>query len=608
MRIMGIDIEPGKSPNSTQPPSYAVIIINDKGEIEEKYENIHIGKLIRLIWEKKPDILATDNVYELASNERQLVKLLSLLPDNIQIIQTTYVNGQFKDIREVAKENGIEVQGKTNPIKTAYLSALLASKGIGTSIKAIENRTKIIVSRGRALGPGGMSSNRYKRHIRGLVLRVMKEIKEKLDKNGFDYDYTIKRTKAGIEKAVFVVYAPRQSLNGIIKKMKGHDLVVDIKPIFKSKIEFVDKERYSKKPVIVGIDPGIEVGISIIDLYGNPVYLDRKRNIDREEIINIIRLNGKPVLIATDVNPVPDTVRKIAAQLKCKIYEPDRPLYIDEKMELVSKFSELHGIKIDDPHIRDSLSAALKAYYDFSHKLRQIEGFLGRLDLEIEEDKIVECVIEGNTINECIEKEIEKEITTSSSQIDNSKTTENKQFATPSQTVNNEVLEYKKENERLKRYIKQLLSYKDYLERKINEIKMTINVEVEKDRRVYELHNIISTHLKTINTLKAEVENKDKELIKLKELIRDLIIGNKIALHLSQLPPYLRIENNKVILLEENVSSEIIDLIIGDYVILSKDLLRDAGILNKEKQLNIDSKIDLKRIIDEYRKQRFRKA
>ena len=604
MLVIGIDIEPGKSPNSSEPPTYAVVLINDKGEIIEKYENVSIGKLIRLIWEKKPTKLATDNVFELASNEKQLVKLISLLPDDIELIQTTYIDGQFKDIREVAKNNGIEVQGKPNPLNTAYLSALLALKGVGTPIRAIENKTKIIISRGRALGPGGMSSNRYKRHIRGLILRVMKEIKEKLDKNGFDYDYTIKKSKAGIEKAVFIVYAPRQSLNGIIKKMKGHDLVLDIKPVYKSKIKFVDKETTSKRPVIVGIDPGIEVGISIIDVYGNPVLLYSKKNMDREEIINIITQYGKPIIIATDVNPVPDTVKKIAAQIKCKVYEPERTLYIDEKTELVQKFSEKFNLKIDNPHIRDSLSAALKAYYDFSHKLRQIEGFLGRLDLDIEEDKIIECVINGNTINQCIEQELEKHIFESKEE--NVKLVETKQDTTVCTSQQSELLEYKKENERLKRTIRQLLQYKDYLEKKINEIKTNINIEVEKDRRVYELHNIININTKVINSLKLEIENKDSEIQKLRKIIEKLIKGDKMAIEIEKLPPYIRIENNEIYILDEKINKDIIDMILDNYIIVDKDLIRDIEVLKKEKQLSTESKIDLKKLIEEYRKSRFR--
>ena len=606
MLVLGIDIEPGKSPNSSEPPAYATVLINEKGEILEKYENVPIGKLIRLIWEKRPTKLATDNIYELASNEKQLVKIISLLPDDIELIQTTYINGQFKDIREVARDNGIEVQGKPNPLNTAYLSALLALKGIGTPIKAIENKTKIIISRGRALGPGGMSSNRYKRHIRGLILRVMKEIKEKLDKNGFDYDYTIKKSKAGIEKAVFIVYAPRQSLNGIIKKMKGHDLVLDIKPVYKSKIKFVDKEITSKRPIIVGIDPGIEVGISIIDVYGNPVFFYSKKNMDREEIINVITQNGKPVLIATDVNPVPDTVRKIAAQIKCKIYEPERPLYIDEKIQLVQRFSEKFGLKIDNPHIRDSLSAALKAYSDFSHKLRHIEGFIARLDLDIEEDKIIECVINGNTINQCIEQELEKFIFMTTNKEESVKTVETKQANSVCNPQQSELLEYKKENERLKGYIKQLLQYKDFLEKKIDEIKTTTNIEIEKDRRIYELRNIITINTKIISSLKKEIENKDIEIQKLRKIIEKLIKGDEIALEIQKILPYFKIENNEIYLLEEKISKDIVDMITDKYVILDKGLLRDIEILQKEKQLSLDSKIDLKKLIEEYRKSRFR--
>ena len=608
MLVVGIDIEPGKSPNSSEPPTYAVVLVNEKGEIVEKYENVSIGKLIRLVWEKKPTKLATDNVFELASNEKQLVKLISLLPDDIELIQTTYINGQFKDIREVAKDSGIEVHGKPNSLETAYLSALLALKGIGTQIKAIENKTKIIITRGRALGPGGMSSNRYKRHIRGLILRVMKEIKEKLDKNGFDYDYTIKKSKAGIEKAVFIVYAPRQSLNGIVKKMKGHDLVLDIKPVYKSKIKFIDKETISKKPIIVGIDPGIEVGISIIDVYGNPVFFYSKKNMDREEIINIITQNGKPLIIATDVNPVPDTVRKIAAQLKCKIYEPERPLYIDEKMQLVQKYSEKFSLKIDNPHIRDSLSAALKAYSDFSHKIRQIEGFLGRLDLDIEEDKIIECVINGNTINQCIEQELERHIfaPTSNEKEESVKTVEPKQINPVCNSLQSKLLEYKKENERLKKYIKQLLEYKDYLEKKIDEIKTSINIEVEKDRRIYELRNIINVNNKIINSLKQEIENKDLEIQKLRKIIEKLVRGEEIAIEIQKMLPYFKLENNDLYLLEEKVNKEIIDLITDKYIILDKDLIRDIEILKREKQLSMDSKIDLKKLIEEYRKSRFR--
>lgn len=170
------------------------------------------------------------------------------MPEYTKIVQTTFNKGEFKSIKELALEMGIlDNVMKLSPLRTAYVNCMLAIRGYGKVINPVEKRTKIIVARGRNLGPGGMSQNRYKRHIRGLLLRVAREIKEKLDRNGLDYDVIIRRTRAGIEGAVFTVYSPRERLYGIVKKMRGHDVVVDIRPIYKNKIEFNEPEREIKE-------------------------------------------------------------------------------------------------------------------------------------------------------------------------------------------------------------------------------------------------------------------------------------------------------------------------------------------------------------------------
>lgn len=604
MKVIGADIEAGKSPLSVHSPTYSVVILNEKGEIIDKQESVSLSKLIRLTWEIKPDILALDNVFELAPDERKLVKVLSLMPDNMEIVQVTYVNGEFKDIREVAKTNGIEVQGKPTPLKTAYLAALLAIKGVGTPIRLKEKKTKIIISRGRALGPGGMSSNRYKRNIRGLILRTVKRIKEELDLHGFDYDYIVKRSKNGIESAVFTVYAPRESLYGIIKKMKGHDLRVEIRPVYKAKIEFGDS-RKSLKPVIVGIDPGIEVGISVIDLYGNPVYLITRRNIDREDIIDIIRENGKPVLIATDVNPVPDTVKKVAAQLKCKLFIPEKSLSMDEKVDLTTKFSEAHGIKIDDPHIRDSLAAALRAYYEISHKLRQAEGALRRMDIEIDEDNILGCIINGGTVSECIEREIEKEI----NQINEQTTIIQKPQTSQQQIVDQSTLnDLKFQIEYLKRKIRQLMIEKLELEKRIEEIKIENNTQILKDRKIYEMQREIENYRKIINELKRDLEKERSEKEKIIQILNLLTKSELVVLKIKDLPSFIQLSNDEVSVLGEKINPIIFDFIGDEYIITSPTTLKDLEILYKEKLIAESEKLDLKRLFEEYRKQRFRKV
>jgi len=608
MKVMGIDIEPGQSPSSLKPPTYSVIIINEKGEVEYKAESSPLTKILRLAWELRPDKIAVDNVYELAPDEKKLVKILSLLPDKLEVIQVTYVNDMFKDIRDVAREAGIDVQGKPTPLRTAYLAAVLALKGIGTPIRIRENKTKIIISRGRAVGPGGMSSNRYKRNLRGLILRVAKRIKEQLDAHGFDYDYSIKRSKNGIEKAVFTVYSPRESLYGIVRKMKGHDLRVEIKPVYKSKIEFGDTKKETK-PIIVGIDPGIEVGISIIDLHGNPLFMTSRRNIDREDVIDIIRKYGKPVLIATDVTPVPDTVKKISAMLNSKLFVPDKRLSMDEKMLIVDRFSTQHGLKIDDPHIRDSLAAALKAYYEISHKLNQARGLLRRMDIDVDEDRVLECVIEGKTMDECVEKEIEKEIEDTKNEISQPNFTPHQtDYYTKVNSLEEENVQLKRDIERLKRKIREMTFQNVLLQRRIDEIKMMYNKELQKERKIYELKLEIENYIKLINIMRNKIEEKERETKNLLEIIEGLVNSRLLVVDSDQLPPYMKVDisEKRVYFHSQQVDNSIVKLFLRDKVIVEKETLRDLEILNKEKLLAESEKLDLKRILEDYRRNRFR--
>ncbi|BCU70399.1 DUF460 domain-containing protein [Stygiolobus caldivivus] len=609
MRVMGIDIEPGQSPSSSRTPSYSIVVVNDKGEIEYKAEAVPLTRILRLAWELRPGKLAVDNIYELAAEEKKLVKILSLFPDRLEVVQVTYVNGTFKDIRDVAREAGIEVQGKPTPIKTAYLAAVLALKGIGTPIKIKENKTKIIISRGRAIGPGGMSSNRYKRNLRGLILRVAKRIKEELDSHGFDYDYSIKRSKAGIERAVFTVYSPRESLYGIVRKMKGHDLRVEIKPVYKSKIEFGDAKKEAK-PLIVGIDPGIEVGISIIDLHGNPLLLISRRNIDREDIIDIVRKHGKPILIATDVTPVPDTVKKIASTLNSKLFVPDRRLGMDEKMLMVDKYSTQYGIKIDDPHVRDSLAAALKAYYEISHKLNHARGLLRRMDIEVDEDKVLECVIGGKTINECIEKEIEKEIEDNESerQPQFSAVSHNTDNNNQIESLQEENIQLKREIDKLRRKIRDLAFQNTLLQKRIDEIKMMYNKELQKERKIYELKLEIENYIKSLNSLKEQLENEKIENKELLSIIEGLAASKLTVVKVSDLPSYLQINTSekKIILLGEEVNNSLVKLFLADSIIIERDLIKDIETLYREKIIAESENLDLRRLLDDYRRSRFR--
>ncbi len=604
MRIMGIDINPGSSPANLLDAKYSIVILDENGNIIQKYDEIGISKIIRLAWEYEISVVASDNIYELGENDRQIIKIISLFPDNVELVQVTYNNGEFMDIREVAKNMGIEVQGKPNPSKTAYLAAYLALKGAGTKIKLTENKTKIIISRGRHLGPGGMSSNRYKRHIRGLILRVFKEVKESLDRNNIDYDVILRRSKSGLENATFIVYAPREKLYGIVKKMSGHDVNVEIRPVYKTKIDFETNKKIEKKPIIVGIDPGIFVGISAIDIHGNPVILESKKGMDREEIINKLSEKGSAIIIATDVNPVPDAVKKISGILKAKLYIPEKSLSVDEKQELLQEYSEKYNLNITDPHIRDSLAAALKAYKELENKLSQASSTIRKLGLDIDEYSVYKCVIEGKTVSECIEKQIEKEIVEEENkEIIKVEKVENKEkpFDSRALTENSEL---KHEIFRLRRVISQLLNEKYELEKKLYEIKTQFNAEVEKDRRIYKLKTDLEERNKSIVKLEGIIKDYSSKIDKLEGIIDDLVRGNVNIIKSNSL---IEISDYKVRILGEEVNPAIFSYVGKDFIICKSNLLDDISKLNKEKEIQKEMDInDVRNIIEEYRRQKLK--
>jgi Uncharacterized conserved protein len=70
MRVLGVDIEPGKSPQASSQPTYSVVVI-DEEKILLKEENVKLSKLIRLAWELRPNLVALDNVFELAQTSEK---------------------------------------------------------------------------------------------------------------------------------------------------------------------------------------------------------------------------------------------------------------------------------------------------------------------------------------------------------------------------------------------------------------------------------------------------------------------------------------------------------------------------------------------------------
>jgi len=165
-----------------------------------------------------------------------------------------------------------------------------------------------------------------------------------------------------------------------------------------SKTKKLETKQYkAKNPIIVGFDPGLTVGLAILDLDGNLLFLDSFKEISKSEIIRKIMELGRAILIATDVENPPKAVKKLVSSLNAKMFSPKSDISVSYKNEIVNDFlknktdfstdsnsnankyvnDNNHNLNFNyrsvDAHERDSLAAGIIAYNNYKNKLTQLE-------------------------------------------------------------------------------------------------------------------------------------------------------------------------------------------------------------------------------------------
>jgi predicted RNase H-like nuclease (RuvC/YqgF family) len=89
---------------------------------------------------------------------------------------------------------------------------------------------------------------------------------------------------------------------------------------------------------------------------------------------------GNPLIIATDVNPLPKGVEKLSSSFGCHVFYPKVSMSNKEKEKLIDEYRE----EIKDSHQKDALAAALRAfryYHAMFLKIEEVTKKLGRLDI-----------------------------------------------------------------------------------------------------------------------------------------------------------------------------------------------------------------------------------
>lgn len=122
----------------------------------------------------------------------------------------------------------------------------------------------------------------------------------------------------------------------------------------------------SRKPIIVGIDPGTTTAYAVLDIDGNLVEVDSSKNMGLAELISRTARLGRVIVIGTDKSKVPELVCKYAARMGAKIISPDEDISVAEKKSMTKNFH------MRNEHENDALASALAAFSEIRHIVEKI--------------------------------------------------------------------------------------------------------------------------------------------------------------------------------------------------------------------------------------------
>jgi predicted RNase H-like nuclease (RuvC/YqgF family) len=386
LKVFGIDIIKGSVRSKSQRPMYALVRMT--GQVIESETEVSMHRLFRLLSAEQPDILAVDSLQEVSTDQHELFFFLQGLPPRTRLVQVT--GGEKKEtLGKVAARYNISFN-RFDPFAEARTTARVAALGAGAEVIAFENESEVVVSRHRSPGRGGWSQNRYVRKIHGAVQLKGREIEQALVAGGLRY--VKKETKAfgGCSRVAFRVFATRDQVP--VSTYRGADVQVRISG---KRLERIRFRPLSGKPryLIVGIDPGTTTAVAAIDLDGNLMHLKSSRQMNMADVIESLYRVGKPLVIASDVQPMPYSVEKIRRAFSAVPYSPRQDTSVETKMELTEQFP------YENDHERDALSAALDAYRQYRNKFQNL---VKRVPPGHDLDEVRAGVIRGQAVEQVL--------------------------------------------------------------------------------------------------------------------------------------------------------------------------------------------------------------
>ncbi len=504
--MFGVDVQSGDVRGDA--PQYAVVAFDARGvrgtpranqnaaqsgdEEHLDRDVVSLRKLRRLIDREKPSMVATDNMYELAADKDALVHLLRSLPAETKLVQVTGAE-RPEPLSRVASRHGVPYGKK--PMEEAEAAARLAAANVGYEVTAFTDTTTVKVSRGRSTGKGGWSEDRYTRRIHGHVQNKARDVERTLDEAGLEYEVDRVEKYGGLSRAVFTVKARPEDIP--VKAARSGDVRVEIERERRDGIEFEPLAK-RRDHVIVGIDPGTTTAVAIVGLGGEVLDVLSTRTADTAAVIEWIIERGRPLMVAADVTPMPETVEKIRRSFDAAAWTPDRDLLVDSKQHRTRE------VGYDNDHERDAMAAALFA---FDAHEDQFDRIARKIPAQLDRGEVTARVLTGEESVESVIADLTE--------------TEEREEESTEHTPRELTAEEKR--------IKRLEARNDRLESHVEDLKETIG---RKDDRIAEYEDELSEarreerrearERREVTRLERETERLKRELAEERDRVESL--------------------------------------------------------------------------------------
>jgi predicted RNase H-like nuclease (RuvC/YqgF family) len=492
--VFGVDVQSGDIRGDA--PSFALVVLD--GESIER-DVVTFRKLRRRIDSEQPAMIATDNVYELATDKDDLVRLLRSLPDGTRLVQVTGAE-QPEPLSRVA--NRYDVPYGKDPMQEAEASARLAAHNVGSVVSAFTDTTEVKVSRGRSTGKGGWSEDRYTRRIHGSVKRRAREVESELDGAGLDYDREVTEKYGGFSRAVFQVEARPDEIP--VSAERNGDVRVEIERERRDGIEFYPLAK-RREHVIVGIDPGTTTAIAIADLDGELLDVHSTRTADTAAVIEWIIERGRPLLVAADVTPMPETVEKIRRSFDAAGWVPDRDLPIDTKQHR----APAHAYEND--HERDAVAAALFA---FDAHENQFDRIARKVPPRLERGEVTARVLAEEVSVEAVVREL----TDAEEDSEEESTHEPRELSEEEKRIR----DLETQVDRLQEYVDELESTVEQKDDRIAELEDELGEARREERKDARERREVARLRRETNRLEREREQRDERITELEDTLARL--------------------------------------------------------------------------------------